>query len=160
MDDTCDIEDLHQHALNIGSKMYIDPQTGFTIFSELTHLRRGFCCGNKGRHCPYGFENVKKNNVARRPAKLQSGDMETAQRMVQDILQYTTTNTTESSSSSPNVITSKNVPYTRKWVMAAPHNLALANNAPKAATTLKPWVPVPWTNWAPSSESHIIRMRV
>jgi cob(I)alamin adenosyltransferase len=110
MDDTCDIEDLHQHALNIGSKTYIDPQTGFTVFSELTHLQRGFCCGNKCRHCPYGFENVKKHNVARRPAKLQSGDMETAQRMVQDMLQHTTTES--SSSSSPKV--TKNVPYTRK----------------------------------------------
>ena len=95
---------------------YIDPATGFTVFTELTHLKRGKCCGNKCRHCPYGFEKVKppggrgswrnrsranSNKINIDPgaplpismipgapvAKLRSGDTETAQRMVQEIFE-------------------------------------------------------------------------
>jgi hypothetical protein len=58
-----DIEDLfhkkHNEALNLGESTYIDPETGFTVFTELIHLKRGKCCGNKCRHCPYGYEKVK-----------------------------------------------------------------------------------------------------
>merc|ERR1740130_1876024 len=58
-----DIEDLfhqkHKEAINVGESTYIDPETGFTCFTELIHLKRGKCCGNKCRHCPYGYEKVK-----------------------------------------------------------------------------------------------------
>ena len=91
VDTVTDIEDLHQQALNSGSKTYIDPATGFTVFTELCHLQRGFCCGNSCRHCPYGYENVKKNSI-RKQAKVQSGDIETTQKMVQDILKLSTSN--------------------------------------------------------------------
>jgi cob(I)alamin adenosyltransferase len=135
MDDTItDIEDLHQHALSMCSKTYIDPATGFTVFTELQHLKRGFCCGNKCRHCPYGFANVKNTNIQPRPAKLKSGDMETAQRMMQEIMEHgrtvthatttesssastastvTATTTSSTSRSSSPTTTTKNVPYTR-----------------------------------------------
>jgi cob(I)alamin adenosyltransferase len=59
-----DIEDLHRQAVLCKSNTYIDPSTGFTVFTEYAHLKRGTCCGNKCRHCPYGWENVdlvKKN---------------------------------------------------------------------------------------------------
>ena len=58
-DNQHDIEDLHLSALLQQERTYIDPETGFTVFTELTHLKRGTCCGNQCRHCPYGFENVK-----------------------------------------------------------------------------------------------------
>lgn len=31
---------------------------GYMVLTEWFHLKRGFCCGNKCRHCPYGHENV------------------------------------------------------------------------------------------------------
>ena len=53
-----DIEDIHRHAVLCKSNTYIDPSTRFTVFTEYAHLKRGTCCGNKCRHCPYGWENV------------------------------------------------------------------------------------------------------
>ena len=32
---------------------YIDPATGFLVFTAAYLLRRGYCCGNGCRHCPY-----------------------------------------------------------------------------------------------------------
>ncbi len=40
------------------SDFYVE--NGFFVFTEKYHLKRGYCCGNKCRHCPYAFENVKK----------------------------------------------------------------------------------------------------
>lgn len=31
---------------------YID-ENGNTVFTELFHLKRGFCCDNGCKHCPY-----------------------------------------------------------------------------------------------------------
>ena len=28
---------------------------GFMVFTEVYHLKRGYCCKNGCRHCPYGF---------------------------------------------------------------------------------------------------------
>jgi hypothetical protein len=28
---------------------------GFMVFTETYHLKRGYCCKNGCRHCPYGF---------------------------------------------------------------------------------------------------------
>mmetsp|Transcript_30623 Transcript_30623/g.37399 ORF Transcript_30623/g.37399 Transcript_30623/m.37399 type:complete len:166 (+) Transcript_30623:95-592(+) len=53
-----EIEELHRHALKTNSKTYIDPLTGFTVFTEIQHLQRGKCCGNRCRHCPYEWANV------------------------------------------------------------------------------------------------------
>jgi len=110
-----DIEDfhrVHEQALSKAEGTYIDPETGYTVFTELTHLKRGKCCGNRCRHCPYGFEKVRspggyrKGSWRRRNnskldasipppppipgapvAKLRSGDTETAQKMVEKILE-------------------------------------------------------------------------
>jgi hypothetical protein len=30
----------------------------YMVFTAAYHLKRGYCCGNGCRHCPYGFENV------------------------------------------------------------------------------------------------------
>ena len=42
-----DIEDLHQIAVRNQRKTYTDPNTGFTVFTEYAHLKRGRCCGNR-----------------------------------------------------------------------------------------------------------------
>lgn len=39
---------------------YIDPKTGYIVITTFGHLKRGECCGNKCRHCPYNHINVKK----------------------------------------------------------------------------------------------------
>ena len=118
-----DIEELHQLAMKQGSSTYVDPETEFQVFTELTHLKRGFCCGNQCRHCPYGFENVKDGT--RRPAKVQSGDKQTAQQMARVILNNVSCNggqqlqqqqrsMTTTTQTTKNTTTTKNVPYTRK----------------------------------------------
>lgn len=30
----------------------------YMVFTEAYHWKRGVCCGNKCRHCPYGHVNV------------------------------------------------------------------------------------------------------
>lgn len=30
---------------------------GQRVFTAYFHLKRGFCCGNKCRHCPYGTQS-------------------------------------------------------------------------------------------------------
>ena len=31
---------------------------GLMVFTAQYHLKRGYCCGNKCKHCPYGWQNV------------------------------------------------------------------------------------------------------
>ncbi|XP_041446527.1 uncharacterized protein C1orf53 isoform X4 [Xenopus laevis] len=45
-----------------GQETYVDPQTGYLVFTEIVHVRRGKCCGSGCRHCPYGQENVKDSS--------------------------------------------------------------------------------------------------
>ncbi|HKK76286.1 MAG TPA: cysteine-rich CWC family protein [Saprospiraceae bacterium] len=33
-------------------------ESGRYVMTEWYHLKRGYCCGSKCRHCPYGHENV------------------------------------------------------------------------------------------------------
>lgn len=85
-----DVEELHQDALLRGSTTYIDPATGFTVFTEIAHLRRGKCCGSACRHCPYGWSNVKAAGGGsaaplRREAKLESGDATSARKILDEI---------------------------------------------------------------------------
>jgi hypothetical protein len=34
--------------------LYIE--NGLIVFKESYHMRRGFCCKSRCRHCPYGFD--------------------------------------------------------------------------------------------------------
>ncbi len=54
------IEDLHRQACADKKQSYIDPPTGYTVLTEYAHLKRGKCCGNACRHCPYDHVNVKR----------------------------------------------------------------------------------------------------
>lgn len=41
-----------------GEPMYEDPATGLWVMTEDSLRARGWCCGNRCRHCPYDHENV------------------------------------------------------------------------------------------------------
>ncbi len=34
---------------------YLDPETGFLVFTREYHLKRGHCCQSGCRHCPWGY---------------------------------------------------------------------------------------------------------
>lgn len=36
-----------------GEHYYLDPETGFVVFTAKHHLLRGYCCNSGCRHCPY-----------------------------------------------------------------------------------------------------------
>lgn len=52
---------IHKYAVSIGRDTYIDPATGYSVFTQL-FLKRGDCCGNGCRHCPHGHVNVPKQS--------------------------------------------------------------------------------------------------
>ena len=84
-----DIEELHTQAVREKSNTYIDPETGFMVFTEYSHLKRGKCCGNVCRHCPYGWENVsyknKNGDSVSQQARVKSGDKEGIQLLLNKI---------------------------------------------------------------------------
>jgi cobyrinic acid a,c-diamide synthase len=51
---------MHRHAVSKGKDTYIDPASGYSVFTQL-YLKRRSCCGNGCRHCPYGHKNVPKS---------------------------------------------------------------------------------------------------
>nr|XP_057928352.1 uncharacterized protein C1orf53 homolog [Doryrhamphus excisus] len=53
------IHRVHTEACEAKKQMYVDPSSGYKVFTEYAHLRRGTCCGSACRHCPYGQVNVK-----------------------------------------------------------------------------------------------------
>ena len=50
---------LHRYAMEAEPQrdMYIDPATGYSVFTE-AHLKRKPCCGNGCRHCPWGLSTL------------------------------------------------------------------------------------------------------
>ncbi|XP_064372478.1 LOW QUALITY PROTEIN: uncharacterized protein C1orf53 homolog [Dromaius novaehollandiae] len=53
------IAELHREAVAAGQQSYVDPVTGYLVFTKVAHLQRGKCCGSACRHCPYEQVNVK-----------------------------------------------------------------------------------------------------
>lgn len=35
-------------------------EDGYKVFTEAYHLKRGYCCQNNCKHCPYGFRDKLK----------------------------------------------------------------------------------------------------
>lgn len=66
------IEDLHRYACERGDLTYIDPPTGYTVLTQLAHVKRGKCCGNACRHCPFDHCNVKSK---RKEKPLKNSDL-------------------------------------------------------------------------------------
>lgn len=58
-DDDRLIYKLHLDACKNQKRTYIDPITGYNVFTEFAHRKRGRCCGSACRHCPYGQINVE-----------------------------------------------------------------------------------------------------
>jgi uncharacterized protein (TIGR00290 family) len=52
-------------------------ENGFMVFTEAYHLKRGNCCNNGCRHCPYGF-NEDNNNGRRKVSVSWSGGKDSA----------------------------------------------------------------------------------
>jgi hypothetical protein len=53
------IDSLHKNACCNQKNTYIDPVSGYVVMTAYGHQKRGKCCGNKCRHCPYDHINVK-----------------------------------------------------------------------------------------------------
>ena len=43
----------HDAAVRAGREGYLDPRTGFFVFTREALRARGWCCGSGCRHCPY-----------------------------------------------------------------------------------------------------------
>lgn len=43
----------HDDACARGQDGYLDPDTGWLVFSAVGLKKRGWCCGSGCRHCPY-----------------------------------------------------------------------------------------------------------
>lgn len=56
---------LHDAASAKGEHFYVDPETGYRVFTEAGLRARGQCCGSGCRHCPYGHEAVESNRRGR-----------------------------------------------------------------------------------------------
>jgi len=48
-----------------GKHYYLE--AGRIVFTELYHKNRGYCCGNKCRHCPYEPKYIKNNKLLGKP---------------------------------------------------------------------------------------------
>lgn len=52
---------LHEEACARGEMTYVDPQSGYVVFTKLGLLERRKCCGAGCRHCPFDHESVAHN---------------------------------------------------------------------------------------------------
>ncbi|XP_041863317.1 uncharacterized protein C1orf53 homolog isoform X2 [Melanotaenia boesemani] len=44
------IHRIHSEACEAKKQMYVDPSSGYKVFTEYAHLQRGKCCGSACRH--------------------------------------------------------------------------------------------------------------
>ena len=51
-----------------GVDFYIN-KDGYIVFTEKYHLEKGFCCGMRCLHCPYGYKNVEEPHRSFLPDK-------------------------------------------------------------------------------------------
>ena len=45
---------------DMDEKDYYLSQDGYIVFTEVYHLKRGFCCRSACKHCPYEFKKKAK----------------------------------------------------------------------------------------------------
>jgi Family of unknown function (DUF5522) len=50
----------HEIAVSLGEPTYIDPETGYLVFTSLALAARGYCCGSGCRHCPYDEQEQRR----------------------------------------------------------------------------------------------------
>jgi len=53
---------LHRQCVAKKRDTYIDPASGYSVFTQC-YLKRRPCCGNACRHCPHAHVNVPKKNM-------------------------------------------------------------------------------------------------
>ena len=58
MDKKSSIDELHAQACERGDESYVDPLSGYRVFTSVALSRREACCGSVCRHCPFQYENV------------------------------------------------------------------------------------------------------
>lgn len=46
---------LHRAAVEANAPTYVDPVSGFSVFTARFLARRAYCCASGCRHCPYEF---------------------------------------------------------------------------------------------------------
>ena len=69
-----EVDAFHARAMAEGIDTYVDPETGYDVFTAAYLLRQGICCGAGCRHCPFGHENVKPaKRAVRRPSRTARG---------------------------------------------------------------------------------------
>ena len=49
--------------LEEGVDFYIDEESGLMVLTSLFLLKRGYCCGNKCKNCPYNPPGIKGNVI-------------------------------------------------------------------------------------------------
>lgn len=70
--DLTDIEEIgqrHNAAVMAGQPSYVDPKSGYKVFTAETLKQRGRCCGCGCRHCPYNNKNVAPEKKAARSSQ-------------------------------------------------------------------------------------------
>ena len=50
-----EIARAQEAAIAAGEPGYLDPETGYFVFTSATLLANGSCCESGCRHCPYGY---------------------------------------------------------------------------------------------------------
>ena len=114
-----DIEDMHKQACSEGKHTYIDPTTNLTVFTRVSHLARGSCCGCGCRHCPFQKTKISEDEDSQRTREVTTKKRQRPQKPVISTLSPTSTSTStfssssSSSSSSPPITVSKNKVYTK-----------------------------------------------
>ncbi|MDG1145917.1 MAG: DUF5522 domain-containing protein [Flavobacteriales bacterium] len=48
---------------NLDPEDYYLSDEGYIVYTEKYHLKRGYCCQNGCKHCPYDFKKRKKSNT-------------------------------------------------------------------------------------------------
>lgn len=56
----------HEAAMAAGEARYVDPDSGYSVFTEHGLRARGRCCGCACRHCPWAHESVPASARAAR----------------------------------------------------------------------------------------------
>ena len=52
--------EAHDAAVREGHPTYVDPDSGFVVFTRATLAARGYCCGCGCRHCPYDPDEQRR----------------------------------------------------------------------------------------------------
>lgn len=53
---------LNLHSNSEETEDYYLNENGFLVFTESYHLKRGYCCNNACKHCPYTAESTSLNS--------------------------------------------------------------------------------------------------